>query len=50
MAKNTLTVFHEDEEGTGEDFKELSRHHSRGGQVAGAVFLQGTGVAHSEHQ
>lgn len=45
-----LTVLHEDQEGAGEDLEHLSRHHSGGGQVAGAVLLQGAGVAHGEHQ
>ena len=48
--RNTLTAILEDQQGAGEDLEHLGQHHSGGGQVAGAIFLQGAGVAHGEHQ
>lgn len=45
-----LTVLLEDEEGAGEDLQQLGRHHGGRRQVAGAVALQGAGVAHGEHE
>lgn len=46
----TLTVFFKDEHQTDGDLHDLGRHHGRGGQVARALRLQGSRVAHDEHQ
>lgn len=45
-----LTVLLEDEQHTGEDLHDLRHHHGWGGQVPRALGLQGSGVAHGEHQ
>lgn len=50
MYPGGLTVFLEDEQHTGEDFQDLSQHHSWGGQVPRALGLQGAGVPHGEHK